>query len=156
MKRAALPLAAGAAVLVLAGCGGDWDDYEYTPAAGTVTALEHEEAESYQDCGYEYEYDPISGKYKNVYGCDTVYEAECYEVDFQTPEGEVLEECTSEEVFEGLAVGDVYIERMEEQATHTPWLTPSPSPSVSPSAAESSRSADPAGGAPVVRWGEGA
>lgn len=124
--------AAGAAVLALGGaCSAS--DWEYTPRSGTVTELEYEPAESYEECGTEQVYNATTGKYTTKHDCDTVYEDECYEVDFETPEGAVLEECTTEEVFEGLAVGDVYIEGMDEAATHTPWLTPSPSPSVASS-----------------------
>lgn len=148
------PLIAAAAVAVLAvGAACSASDWEYTPRSGTIVELEHEKAESYQDCGYDYEYDPITGKYKNVYGCDTVYEAECWEIDYETPEGDVVEECIEKSMWTRLEVGMVYIEGMDSLATHTPWLTPSPS--VSPSASESSRSADSTGGAPVVRWGEG-
>jgi len=134
MKPAAL-LGAGTAVcavLALSACGG-WDDWEYTPASGTVTELEYEPAEYEQDCGTEQRYNAAKGKYESTYVCHDEYVAECYEVDFQTPEGEILEECTTEEIFEGLEVGAVYVEGMDALATHTPWLTPSPSPSVSPS-----------------------
>lgn len=141
--KASLIIAAGAAVLVLAGCG-DWEYTPPPPRSGTVTELEYEPATSYQDCGTEQVYNSQTQKYEPKYRCDTVYEDTCYEVDFVTPEGDELEECTTQEVFSGLAPGDVYIEGMEEQATHTPWLTPSSSvspsvsPSGSPSAAESS------------------
>jgi hypothetical protein len=121
--------AAGAAVLAAAAaCSAS--DWEYTPAAGTVTELEYEPATSYEECGTEQVYNSRTQRYESKYDCDTVYEDECYEVDFETPEGDILEECTSEEVFKALAVGDVYIEGMDDPATHTPWLTPSPSPSV--------------------------
>lgn len=130
--------AAGAAVLAL-GAACSASDWEYTPRSGTVTELEHERATSYEECGNEQVYNSTTGKYTTKYDCDTVYEDECYEVEFETPEGYELEECTTEEVFEGLAVGDVYIEGMDEAATHTPWLTPSPSvsPSTSPTVAPS-------------------
>lgn len=150
--RASL-IAAAAIALLAVGAACSASDWEYTPRSGTVTELEYEPATSYEECGTEQVYNSRTGKYDSKYDCDTVYEDECYEVDVETPEGEVFEECTTEEIFNGLAVGNVYIEGMDEQATHTPWLTPSPS--VSPSASESSRSADSTGGAPVVRWGEG-
>lgn len=127
--------ATGVAVLAV-GTACSASDWEYTPRppqSGTVTELEHERAASYEECGNEQVYNSTTGKYTTKYDCDTVYEDECYEVDFKTPEGDILEECTTEEVFEGLAIGDVYIEDMDDLATHTPWLTPSPSPSVSPS-----------------------
>lgn len=124
--------AAGAAVLAV-GAACSASDWEYTPRSGTVTELEYEPATSYEECGNEQVYNSATGKYTTKYDCDTVYEDECYEVDFETPEGDELEECTTEEVFEGLAVGDVYIEGMDDLTTHTPWLTPSPSPSTSPS-----------------------
>lgn len=124
--------AAGAAVLAAAGaCSAS--DWEYTPRSGTVTELEHEPAESYQDCQTRSVYNSTTGKYENKRTCEWVYEDECYEVDFKTPEGDVLEECTTKEIFEGLTIGAVYIEGMDALATHTPWLTPSPSPSLSPS-----------------------
>ena len=135
----AVLLAASGAVLTLGACSSDWSDYEYTPSSGTVIELEHEAAEYEQECGYDYEYDPITGKYKNVYGCDSYYEEECWLVEFETPQGNVIEDCTTEEMFKQLEVGMVYIEDMDALATHTPWLTPSPSPSasVSPSASAS-------------------
>jgi hypothetical protein len=125
--------AAGTAVLAVAGaCSAS--DWEYTPDAGTVVELEYEPAEQYQECGTEQVYNWTTDKYESRYECHWVYEDECYEVDFKTPEGYVLEECTTEEVFEGLALGDVYIEDMDGPATHTPWITPSPSATASASA----------------------
>lgn len=128
-------LAAGAAVLALASCSSDW---EYVPPSGTITYLEFEESEYEEECGYEYEYDPITGKYKNVYGCDSYYEAECWLVEYESPAGDVYEDCTTETMWNQLKVGMVYTEGQLELATSTPWLTPSPSPSVVPSASESS------------------
>lgn len=136
-KTSATALAIALGSLGVGACSTDWEDWEHEPRSGTVTELEHERATSYEECGTEQVYNSTTGKYTTRYDCDTVYEDECYEVDFKTPEGTVLEECTTKEVFEGLAVGDVYIEGMEDLATHTPWLTPSPSPSVSPSASAS-------------------
>jgi len=129
MKQPVLIAAAGAAVLAL-GAACSAADWEYKPRSGTVTELEYEPAESHEECGYEY--NSRTQKY-DKWDCDTIEEEECYEVDVKTPEGETFEECTTEEVFKGLAVGDVYIEDMDALATHTPWLTPSPSPSTSPS-----------------------
>ena len=132
-RTSATMVVAAVATMGVGACSTDWEDWEYEPRSGTVTELEHEEATSYEECGNEQVYNSTTGKYTTKYDCDTVYEDECYEVDFRTPEGDVLEDCTTKEVFEGLVVGAVYIEDMEELATHTPWLTPSPSPSVSTS-----------------------
>lgn len=133
-KKVLIVAVAAAATLGVGACSAsDWD-YEYTPKAGTVVELEYEPATSYEECGTEQVYNSTTGRYTSKYDCDTVYEDECYEVDFKTPEGDVLEECTTEAVFEDLTIGSVYIEGMDEAATHTPWLTPSPStsPSTSP------------------------
>jgi hypothetical protein len=132
-KTSAAVIVAAIGTLSVGACGHEWEDWEYEPRGGTVTELEYEPSSSYEECGNEQVYNATTGKYTTKYDCDTVYEDECYEVDFRTPEGDLLEECTTEEVFEGLVVGAVYIEGMDELATHTPWLTPSPSPSVSTS-----------------------
>lgn len=144
-RTSAAVVAVAVGTLSVGACSADWDDWEYEPRAGTVTELEYEPATSYEECGNEQVYNSTTGKYTTKYDCDTVYEDECYEVDFKTPEGDVMEECTTEEVFEGLVVGAVYIEGMDELATHTPWLTPSPSPSVSPSASPSPTASASAG-----------
>jgi len=134
MKPALIAAASTAVLAVGAACSDS--DWEHTPASGTITYLEYEyeAAETETDCGYDYEYDPISGKYKNVYGCDTYYEPEykCWLVEFETPAGDVYEDCTTEAMWNQLKIGMVYTEGQPELATHTPWLTPSPS--VSPSA----------------------
>ena len=123
MKPAVVLLVAGAAVLSLAACA-DWEDYEYVPTSGTIVYMEHEEEEWEEECGYEYEYDPISGKYKNVYGCDTYHEPECWLVEFETPAGDLYEDCTTKAMYAQLKVGDVYIEGQPELATSTPWSLP--------------------------------
>lgn len=120
--------AAGAAVLAAtAACSADWGDYEYTPASGIITELEYEEAETTQTCGTEYVLDPVTGQYKNKQVCRTAYKARCYEVEFETPEGNLIEDCTTKAMFDQLEVGMVYTEEQEALATSTPWLTPSPS-----------------------------
>jgi len=133
--KAALIMAAGAAVVAVgAACSAsDWEHTPQPPKSGTVTELEYEPGYWEEDCYTQSVYDSRTRTYKNKQVCSDRWVPECYEVDFETPEGDELEECTIEEVFTGLAVGDVYIEGMDDLATHTPWLTPSPSPSVAPS-----------------------
>lgn len=130
-----LIMAAGAAVLALgAACSAsDWEHTPRPPQAGTVTELEHEPGYWEEDCYTQSVYDSRTRTYKSKQVCSDRWVPDCYEVDWVTPEGDELEECATEEVFEGLALGDVYIEGMNDLATHTPWLTPSPSPSTSPS-----------------------
>lgn len=125
--------ATGAAVLAVgAACSAsDWE--APAPRAGTVTELEYEPGYWEEDCYTQSVYDSRTRTYKNKQVCNDRWVPDCNEVDFVTPEGDELEECATEEVFEGLAVGDVYIEGMDDLATHTPWLTPSPSASPSPS-----------------------
>lgn len=129
MRTAALALAAGTTAVGAAACSAS--DWEYVPASGTIIYMEYEAPEWEQECGYDYEYDPISGKYKNVYDCDTYYESECWLVEFETPEGDVVEDCTRKEMWQQLEVGAVYTEGQKDLATHTPWLTPSPTSSSS-------------------------
>jgi hypothetical protein len=99
--------------------------------------LEYEPGYRKEDCYTQSVYNSRTRTYESKQVCSDRWVSECNEVDFVTPEGDELEECADEEVFEGLAVGDVYIEGMDEAATHTPWLTPSPSPSTSPSSSGS-------------------
>lgn len=143
MKRAVAVLPLAVAALALTGCG-NWEDYEYTPRAGTVTELEEEAGYFEEDCYNQQVYDSRTGTYKTKRVCNDRWVPGCYEVDFTTPEGQELEECADEDVFDDLEVGDVYIEGMDEAATHTPWITPSPSPSttapVSPSPTPSASS----------------
>lgn len=136
---------AAAAALAASACGASSSSGVYVAPSGTITYLEYEyePAETETECGYSYEYDPISGRYKNVYGCDTYYEAEeeCWLVEYESPAGDVYDDCTTEAMWNQLEVGMVYTEGQAELATHTPWLTPSPSPSTSPATSPSASTA---------------
>lgn len=136
--RAAAVAVIGAGAVFAASACSSVSDWEYVAPSGTITYLEYEESEYEEECGYEYEYDPISGKYKNVYGCDSYYEAECWLVEYKSPAGDVYEDCTTEAMWNQLKVGMVYTEGQLDLATSTPWLTPSPLPSSSVPADESS------------------
>lgn len=127
MKRVLIAVLS-AGLLALAACG-----WESTPVSGIIVDLEHDVAESTKTCGPEYVLDPVTGKYKNEETCRAAYDPECYEVEIETPEGNVVEDCTTEEMFNLLSIGDVYTLGQSEVATSTPWMTSSPEPSPSTS-----------------------
>ena len=63
MKRAVAVLPLAVAALALTGCG-NWEDYEYTPRAGTVTELEEEAGYFEEDCYNQQVYDSRTGAWR--------------------------------------------------------------------------------------------
>lgn len=102
--RAALTMAV-LSLPLLAAC----EPVEYEPKTGIITDLAYEEAESGWDyeCGYGYDYD---GRYRHSCANEYWSEPECYLVEFEDSGGRLWEDCTSEAVWTGLVVGDVYTE----------------------------------------------
>lgn len=119
-RTSATVLAVALGVLGVGACSADWNDWEYIAPSGTITYLEYEGAEHGEECGYNYEYDPISGRYKNVYGCDTYYEAECWLVEYESPSGDVYEDCTTESMWNQLETGMFYTENQTELTSPSP------------------------------------
>lgn len=136
-RAAAVAVIAAGAALAASACSSA-SDWEYTPSSGTVVEKEHDPYKEWEECGYDSVYNSRTGRYDSKWDCDTEYEEECWEIDYETPDGDVLEDCVDKSMYDQLEVGMVYTEGQSELATSTPWLTPSPSPSSSVPAAESS------------------
>lgn len=100
LRRCAATLTAAAALAAVAACG---DLPERETHTGTVTYLEHEPYESWTECGYRFGYD---GTYKHE--CWTEYNWECYYVEFEDAAGHTYTDCTDEDRWKALAVGDTY------------------------------------------------
>lgn len=106
MKKTMRWLLVTGAVAALGACSDE--AWEYTPASGTITYLEYEPGYFTQDCGYDFDYD---GRYR--YGCDSVWEPECYLVEFSDDDYDYWD-CTDPAMWELLEVGMPYVEGQTE------------------------------------------
>lgn len=96
IRPVAAVLAAGVAVLGLAGCEPP------EPVTGTVTYLEYEPYESWTECGYR------TGPNGFRHECWQEYEYECFYVEFEDETGHTNTDCADEHVWKDLVVGDTY------------------------------------------------
>lgn len=105
MNARAVLMMAAFSLPLLAAC----EPVEYEPKTGIVTDLEYEEAESWteHECGYTTGYD---GRYRYSCWTDSGVDPECYLVEFEDSGGRLWEDCTSEAIWTGLVIGDVYTE----------------------------------------------